>query len=320
MDCTNSPKSKVSSFTNQDPLTSNDVLTLAPKRLRELHDSLSESMSKTPKVSRYESPTRLIHIMEKRFEKQQSDINLMMEKFEQRILKEFERNLTNVKLEIVNDVKAELRNELKDIFESLNNDINDLKMRIEKLESTDTVNSQLQNNIKDLNIRILQQENLVVSSDLRISGIPEYDGEHLPSLFNNICKSLNVSNVNLQTIYRVKNFKNIRGIKDGPIVAKLQTPFEKNYILKVITDYKRNLKKQLNLRQIGFESDVPFYIHENLTPFNHRILKSALRLKKDKQIKSVYTIRGIVYIKMLDSESPVCLKTFDELNDLFRSY
>lgn len=307
--------------TSPSPSTSakpRDSLILAPKRLRELHDPLSENLSKTPKLASYESPTRIINIIQKRFDKQHEEIQFLMEKMEQRILNEMNNRLSYVKHDIIQEVKNELKNEFKSVIDKLTTKISSFEERIEKLELASIENANLKSAVNDLNLRLLQQENLIVANDVRINGIPEYENENLPVIFDNICKYLNISNIHLISIYRVRNIKNIRGIKDGAIVAKLQTPYEKNFLLKVVAEYKRNIKGHLKLQQIGIDGDVPFYINENLTPFNHKIFSSALKIKKENRIKAVYTLRGIVYIKIHDSDEPLCIRTFEELNRLFR--
>lgn len=79
--------------------------------------------------------------------------------------------------------------------------------------------------------------------------------------------SANITNVSLNRIYRVKIFKTIRNISDGPMVATLKSPYEKNNFLYTYSKYKRSKGiMQLFLRLIGFDSDASFYVNENLTP------------------------------------------------------
>lgn len=95
-------------------------------------------------------------------------------------------NEINIRIEdaknvIVDEIKSDLKNELKEIIDNMNrvsNDVDLLKVRIGKIESLNAENFQLKGTISDLNSRLLQQENLVVANDIRLSGIPEYNDEY----------------------------------------------------------------------------------------------------------------------------------------------
>lgn len=110
---------------------------------------------------------------------------------------------------------------------------------------------------------------------------------------------------------------NFRNIPDPPIIIRLSTPYERNFVLKKCAEFKRLNNTQFCLRNIGLESDQLFFVNENLTPYNYKMFKTALILKKDKRIKSKFTLRGIVHIKHYNNDETVRIDCPEDLNELF---
>lgn len=102
-------------------------------------------------------------------------------------------------------------------------------------------------------------------------------------------------------------------------MIKFNTPYEKNYFLRIVAAHRRKFKSPLRLSNAGFQSDTPFYINENLTPHNYGIFKTALGLKKDMVLKTVFTLRGIVYVKQNENDEPINIIFPEQLNQFFRA-
>lgn len=97
--------------------------------------------------------------------------------------------------------------------------------------------------------------------------------------------------------------------------------------MKSLNAYKKENKTNLKLSILGFtpagassNHNNFFYIHENLTNGNFKILREAVRLKKQNIIHSAYSYRGLVYVKRLISDKPTCIDHMDELNNFFRDH
>lgn len=289
------------------------------KRLREVQqESLSFNLNKAPRPSITESPFKLITILENRFDKLAEQLNNTIEKK-------------------LNDYKEELLNEIDKRFISLQTDLHALNERLTLLETTtisaikksvhklesDTLEfKSMKSEMLELKRKLNKQDNATIAGCVRIRGVPYKDDEDLYSIFNKLCKSLNVSTPQVDNIYRLTNIykDNLRyAPRDDVIIVKMHAPYEKNYLLKTIAKYRHDNKSTLCLKHVGFDSMKPIYINENLTPDNHKIFQEALKLKKEKCLKSVYTQRGLVYVKKNDSDDPVYVEFFDELQRLFRN-
>ena len=76
--------------------------------------------------------------------------------------------------------------------------------------------------------------------------------------------------------------------------------------------HRRNTNKTiLRLTDIGFQSDIPIYVNENLIAHNSVIMRAATKFKKEKKIVAAYTLRGHVYIKLQKDNPPVATNSMD---------
>lgn len=222
---------------------------------------------------------------------------------------------------LIKESEEKILSVIDDKINNLKLQVNNITERLNVLENKSSENDKLKTEIKDLKRKMLKQDNSIVASSIRIAGIPYSDNENLFNIFNNICVSLNVSTPQIDKIYRLKKIiKNNKSYipRDEVIVAKLKSPFDKNFLLKSISKYKREKNTTLCLQQAGFDSSAPIYVNENLTPHNHEIFKAALNMKRSKKIKSTYTLRGLVYVKKFDADEAILIEFLEELTNLFR--
>lgn len=272
-------------------------LICAPKRGREPHhNSLLDSLSKTPRLSTNDSPFKLINIVDKRFDNMLGLFKTMLEESEMRIEKMLDTR-----------------------FNEMKRDILDINQRVSKLETVVDDIMGVKAEVQKLKTQLQRQENSFVATDLRITGIPFRRDENLFDVFKSICDLLNIPTPAIKTLYRLQNHNNKDNgySPDAVIMVKLCSPYDKNFILKSLANFRKANKTSLILNHIGYGSDRAFYVNENLTTTNHKILMSALNLKKRRLVKSAYTIRGLVFIKFKDNEEPVRVETIEELNNFF---
>ena len=109
--------------------------------------------------------------------------------------------------------------------------------------------------------------------------------------------------------------RNIKFVKslDAVILVKLCSVYDKNFILKSLALFRKSNRSQLCLQHIVFTSqnNSIVYINENLTLNNYKILNAAIRLRKKNRVTSAFTLRGLVYIKVIPGDKPMC---FEDLN------
>lgn len=249
--------------------------------------------SQTPRLSEYGSSPKLMQLMEQKLMKQFENITNMIKESETRILQQLENKV------------MEIKTELHNVHERINN-----------VENVVSEVNELKREVSQIKLKLLQQENATVSCDLRINGVPYCENENLNVIFNNLCASLNISAPRIQTIYRLKTKNNSPA---SPILVKCATSYERNFVLKTISDHRRKNKDFLRLTMIGFNSNELFYVNENLSQSNYKLFFEARKLKKQKRLYSVFTMRGIVYVKRSDTDPPLQIYCNDHLEQLFRN-
>lgn len=274
--------------------------------------------------------TKLNESIEKRF----SQIHVILSKGESKITENITQAVKGLIKEcesrLLNDIDkrfCEVREEISDVtervtqIETVVGEIESIKSQLEELKFQRTTEPHIEGNLihemKMIKIQLNKQDNLAVSCDLRISGIPYFPSENLHELFNNICQAIQYTTPSYKNIYRVNN-KNSRNAKDGTIIVKLFTPYDKNAILRALALFKRS-QSQLCLYHIGYESNQHVYINENLTSKNFKILQATLNLKRKNIISSAYSLRGLIYIKSVSTDEPRLIEDVADLNQFFRA-
>lgn len=291
-----------------------------------MQDSNTENNSKALRLSSGQSSLEFVKIMEQ-IEQQRSfftelireseDItsNVIKESIEQSEKKHFDFIKNMLK-----ESETRILSEIDTKINSVKTEINSITERVNRLEKKSSETVQLKDEILDLKRKLLKQENSVVAGGIRIRGIPYRDNENLINIFSNICNSLKIVTPQIENIYRLnKIYKENKPYSptDEVIVAKLQSPYDKNFLLRTIANYRRKNETSLRQKHAGYDSDEPIYVNENLTPHNHKIFQAALKLKKDGLIKATFTDRGLIYIRKHDSEEPVFIEFIDQLKQFF---
>lgn len=272
---------------------------MAKKARVESQYSLQDSIVNTPRLS--DSPLRLLQMVDKRIERQTETLKEMFKE----MLKESENRLLNE----IDKRLCEMRMEISDVTE-----------RVSKLETVageiEVLKQEMKLEIKDLKFQALKHENSLVACDLRLNGIPYNKDENLFSVFDSICKAINLPTPKLKSIHRLQNRNNTKNHNspDAVIIVKLMSPYDKNFVLKCLASYRKDPNNKLLLNTIGFNSNTAFYINENLSNTNYKIFQEAIRLKKSKSIQSAYTFRGLVYVRRDVRDEPICIEHIDVLN------
>lgn len=327
----NKNKKPVSSTTlerDNNALKINNDNNPSSRRLREvLQNSMIESVTKVPRMSNTESPFKLMITMDKRFEKLTEDlteklqtiIQTMFRECEERLLSEIDKrlNITKNDLNIVTERVTSLESAVENIKNTAMDEVIALRSETEDLK----------NEIAFLKNFARKHENSIVAYDIRITNVPTEKNEDLYEKYFRLCDAVNISPPNVKAIYRVKNnrnqqFKNKNKQNnskpyDAAIIVKFKCPYERNFVLKSITSFIKNQKTPLRLNVLGFNSSVPFYVNENLTPDNHRIFLKANSLKREGKISAAFVNRGLVYIRQLNCDDPICIFDYDQFNQLF---
>lgn len=256
-------------------------------------------LEETPISHNRKSP-KILQLIEQKFAKQNE---IMLAQIEECVKKS------------VNDALIVLEEKVKNNTETLKI----LSDRVTQIELSLSHTNEMKNELNKLKSKIEYQENLKVLTNLRLCGIPYDENENLPAIFAKISSFLNIYQPNIKSIHRATN-NNKKSSSDGVILVKLFSPQDRNNILRSISKYKRESKSLLTLNIFGMNSNTPFFINEDLTSHNYKILQEALKLKRLKCISTAFTLRGFVYVKRFATDTAVRMESTEDLDKFFRSY
>lgn len=80
--------------------------------------------------------------------------------------------------------------------------------------------------------------------------------------------------------------------------------------------YLKRLPKKISNKEIGIANDNIIIIGVNLTRYNMEIFKTAKEIQREKKLSSVYTVNGIVNVKILKGGTAYVIRNKQELNQL----
>lgn len=285
------------------------IITTPSKRMREsLQNSILGNATKTPRLTHTESPLKFIAIMNKQFDKLTEQLTEQIQTIIETKFQEHKNNLL-----------CELDKRFNERFNEIKNDLNEVTNRVNQLESVAVEITIMKEEIKNLKTQLKRQENKTVARELRIIGIPLYTNENLLDIFGNICSTIGISLPAIKTIYRLRNQNNKHktNITDAPIIVKMWSPYDKNFFLKSLSNFKKaNKDFFFTLNHIGFEADTKFFVNESLTVENYQILRAAMRMKKEKHIHSAFSMRGLVYVKLSADGQLIRIDDYKQLNTI----
>jgi len=154
--------------------------------------------------------------------------------------------------------------------------MSELMKRVEGLKSEVAETRALRNQAKRLKSAFELQQNERVACDLRLHGVPFYQGEDAKGLFHTLWFNLKVTPTpKIRDIFRIKPPRNGRSIVDPIIMIKIDRPEDKVNLMRTVGALRLETKKLLSLSYVGIDSPSPIYLNEQLTKTNYEIFKAA---------------------------------------------
>lgn len=230
------------------------------------------------------------------------------------IEKLLEKHTVQIKEEMKN-VGNEIKTNLEGQMEKINKRIDSIQDHFD--EKLKEVRTDVDKCIEQLDMGDETNTRISLLNELKLNGIAHSNGENLKEIFQSIAHLIGYdtsSPVHIPDLTRTFK-RNNNEITPLPLiimrfVAKhVRNKFYGLYLAKVS---KQSIKTEdIKLPQGGFVR-----IGENLTQHNQKIFMEAMKLKRDKLIAKVFTIDGLVNIKINATEKAVIVKTQRELDML----
>lgn len=182
----------------------------------------------------------------------------------------------------------------------------------ELIISLQTENKRIKDELREVKNRCDNLEQEMRSSSLEIHGIEKKDGENIEEIVTNIAKALDVKidTTMIQNCFRVKtNALN----QASPIMVNFMKKDYRNELLK-----NRRIKVNFSTRHIeGFNTDVPVYINESLTPLRRKLLAIARKNRSNLNWKYVWVRSGKIFCRKTDTSKIECIMTTEDIKRVF---
>ncbi len=185
-------------------------------------------------------------------------------------------------LEVSNSVKAEIRH--------LHEKLAEKDKEILKLKST----------VESLNVKVDALEQYSRRNNVRISGVPECDGENTDEIVKSIAKSLGVE-VDIDVSHRVGPVKSLPTAPARPIIVKLKSRRSKAELMSTKKHLRSTSLPQLNANWPSVSTQKQpkpmIYINEDLTKLRASLASFSRDLKRQGKIDDTWTREGSVFLK-----------------------
>lgn len=162
--------------------------------------------------------------------------------------------------------------------------------------------------------RLDKLERFALEKDVIISGIPLEQNDNPLRIIGEICHALNcnLNERDFATVYRLRTRNSSsRPQRTVPIIARLYDNWSKQ---ELFSGYFK--KKDLNLKDIGFQTSARIFINENLTQSNRAIFKLASEAKKANLIFKFHSRNGSVHVQRNESSKIMCMYHISDLKHI----
>lgn len=204
----------------------------------------------------------------------------------------------------------ELKNEMNTLVENLKSEFKTEIVNInKKIDSSSSAFAEqikvMNNKSNDLDSRVAYMEKdsqrLSLLNELKLTGIPVTDNENLTETFVKLANVIEYDTSNASNIPHTTRLITYNKITRVPsmsstVILKFAAIHMKESFF---GQYLRLLpKKKITSKDLGFATENRIIIGENLSSTNQELFKAASIMKHDKKLAQVFTINGIVNVKV----------------------
>lgn len=239
---------------------------------------------------------------------------------------------------ICEDLKRDIKSELKDFKDTLDRDLRkelrDIKVSLtfinklyeelkEKVNATQSDNralkdenaklrttcDELAKQVKENTSRLVRAEQYSRNANVEIRNIPYHAGENLQGVLENIGRKIGepITPSDIEVCHRV------------PVA---NSSVNKNIVVQFVHRGKRNVvlekARQMRLKgsDIGMDSQAPFYVNEHLCPDMKRLLGKTTARKRETGCKFVWVRNGQIFARKSEASAVIPITCEDDLTKI----
>lgn len=254
------------------------------------------------------------------------EVRSIVQEVVQRELDTMAQKLTNMIVTIVNRELEPIKNEMRDLKESLNYHTTEFdRFQSEHVELTNNSknlkeeNDKLQKTVCDLGQRLNYLEQQARSNNLEIQCLPENKQENLFTVIKQLGSVVGCG-IKDSDIMNCTRIAKLQTSSDRPrsIVVQLASPKIRDQLLASVINYnKRTPESKLSTADLGLAGNkTPVYVVEHLSPA-HKALHAATRLRaKEKGYKFVWVRNGRIFVRKNVDSDHILIKNLETVNKI----
>ncbi|CAH2087376.1 unnamed protein product [Euphydryas editha] len=176
------------------------------------------------------------------------------------------REFESLKIEInsLKDLKCSLEF-LGDEYDKIKSDLRASEERVKSLTNS---NEAMQARVEELSHTLNLAEQHSRETNIEINGIPENKTENLTNIAKQLCTTISVSPLIMETSCTRVRKMNSSVNRPRAIVVKLSSIRSRDEILAAVSKFKNNQSEKLNTEHLGFSgAKTPVYVSEHLSPY-----------------------------------------------------
>lgn len=273
-----------------------------------LDTNTSPTQVKPPKKQKSkmsESATKEIMEMLKNINAQNEGLKLQLDAQQ----KEMKENASQLSKEI-EDSRNMLKTEMTQLVDNMRlefkAEIDNMNNKIDTSATATADNMNVMNekfNGLDSKIKFIENDFERIShlNELKLIGIPTIANENLADTFTKLANVIGYDTTNPSNIPATTRMITRNKITNEMALAPtIILKFAANHMKEAFYSlYLRLLpKKKLSAKDLGFTVENRIIIGENLSQHNHELFIAASNMKRDKKLSQVFTVNGIVNVKM----------------------
>lgn len=185
---------------------------------------------------------------------------------------------------------------------------------LKKMEEAELENKQLRKQVEELEVRAEELEQYTRKNCIEIQGVPVVRNEVVLEVVKKVASGIGftLDDTMVDNCHRLG--KKAAGSDPPGIIVKFVRHMDKEEFLRK----KKTDGRDMTVRCLGFNADLPIYVNESLSPARRRLLKLARDAKKSKNYKYVWVRGGKILMKKDDTNasSTVVIKKKEDLDEL----
>lgn len=232
------------------------------------------------------------------------------------------KDLESIVVSKLKTLTEELKRDFQATTNFLTSELADVRAKLEEKSNEITIldkeQHRLQEEVKVLQDKINTADKLSRERNIELQCVPEERNENVVTLFQNLCKTINV-NIPENDIHACRRVAKVNHTSKRPrnIVVTLSSVRLRDTVLSATHRFNKGNRVKLNTEHFGIKGDINrVYATEHLSPEHKQLHAAARQTARNKNFKFVWVRYNNIYLRKDESTNPILIKNLDSLSKI----